>query len=578
MENDFWRRGLINRPMQVGKFHSTSVLRGIKVNRSVTAAFRVYADDGGAVIWGTGSVPDIKGMQSRYMLTEDNTGGNIRAFGLMGQLKAYDAKWNGEQVGAVYGRLELVRSATTMTLGDYGISAGGAFTVATSGAITVGTNHVLAGVVALADFRATLTQTGKTAAFMAAKYDTTNWSDTTARTTWGYGLYVPYGAAAVGFQIGDFVSAAATGGLTLSSSNTAIGKMYADDGGVAMTGSLRGFLSRVLLTVDHPGDMSVRGVMGQMKLKDLVDLTNGFVSGVEGYLEMAGTNNIGATSHTAAVSAVVELTTASTITSGGRLAGVLSTWKSDATATGMSAAFLAQVHPNNTGKWGYGLYMAPNSANYAMYIGEWDGSVVANGWNLGQTGHGRTAFICSNDGGVDPTRTITAVHSRFAQTKDYADTFSTTALIGEYWNNGFNIIATSDNVNMSGVYGYLEVTAGGAAVIGAASGKLVYLAGVESWLELGADVGPLATAKICGLKLSNNFKSGFSIGTGHSYNIYTETVDSVGFEYFWGTNSVGNGLVTQASTPAIATTWALKIDVNGTPGYIPVYNDQSWES
>ena len=55
-------------------------------------------------------------------------------------------------------------------------------------------------------------------------------------------------------------------------------------------------------------------------------------------------------------------------------------------------------------------------------------------------------------------------------------------------------------------------------------------------------------------------------------------IDSVGFEYFWGTNIVGNGLVVQATVPAVATAWALKIDVNGTPGYIPVYSDLSWES
>lgn len=287
MENDFWRRGLINRPMQMGKFHSTSVSRGIKVNRLVTAAFRVYGDDGGAVIWGSGSVPDIKGMQSRYMLTEDNTGGHIRAFGLMGQLKGYDAKWNTEQVGAVYGRLELVRSATTMTLGGYGISASGAFTVATSGAITVDTNHILAGVLALADFRATLTQTGKTAAFLAAKYDTTNWSDSTARTTWGYGLYVPPGAITTGAIL---IGTSSASPMLITSTGTT--NMIDVNGKVtAASATYRGIVSYAEFSGTNIGvATNLYAIRGYAKVSGTAAGSNTFYSaGVQGKLELAGT-------------------------------------------------------------------------------------------------------------------------------------------------------------------------------------------------------------------------------------------------------------------------------------------------
>jgi hypothetical protein len=217
--DDFFRRGIVNRPTQVGVFNSTTGARAVKVNRTITAAWRVYADDAKAVVWGTGSVPDIKASLSRYLLTKDNSGGHIRVFGLMGQLKAYDAKWNTEAVGAVYGRLELVRSASTMTLGGYGISAGGFFTVATSGAITVNTYHILAGVAAVSDFRATLTQTGVCPAFLAAKYDTTYWSDGTARgTTWTHALYVKSAGIAFGFLSGTAYEA----GVKIASCATAL--------------------------------------------------------------------------------------------------------------------------------------------------------------------------------------------------------------------------------------------------------------------------------------------------------------------------------------------------------------------
>jgi hypothetical protein len=124
--------------------------------------------------------------------------------------------------------------------------------------------------------------------------------------------------------VGAFSSTTAGSGIALSSSVTKALAVYGDDAGAAMTGSIRTILGRTLLTVDQTGDMSPRGVMGQLKLKSGVDLTNGIASGVEGYLELAGTNNFAANSFTAAVTGVVELTTASTITTGGYLAGIAS--------------------------------------------------------------------------------------------------------------------------------------------------------------------------------------------------------------------------------------------------------------
>ncbi len=186
-----------------GNFSSITANQAGRITRTNTALLRWYADDAGVVLTGSGSVPDIRNSIFRTLLTKDNTGGHIRVHSLMGQVKAYDAKWNTEVVSAVHGRVELVRSASTMTLGGYGLTAAVLGIPSVSGAVTVNTYHVLAGVAAISDFRATLTQTGKVAGFYVGAYDTTNWSDATARTTWGYGLLIGNSAAATGISVGN---------------------------------------------------------------------------------------------------------------------------------------------------------------------------------------------------------------------------------------------------------------------------------------------------------------------------------------------------------------------------------------
>jgi len=317
--------------------------------------------------------------------------------------------------------------------------------------------------------------------------------------------------------------------------------------------------------------------------------TAGILTGGQFFANAAGTLN-GAGVEMMGLYAGIDYNTGATLTAADFIAAICGEYRSNVVLSSGTSSILRLVKGGTAGiaityginlectdgSIGIGLHMSPFDG-YAIYLGEWDCSVVGNGWALGQSGHGRSVFFGNSDGGVDPTRTITAVHSRFGVTKDYTDTFSTTALIGEFYNNGFNIVATSDNCNMSGVYGYIEVATGGNAQIGGASGKVIYLAGLESWVELGADVDLLATGKACGLKLSNNFKAGWAIGTGHTYAIYAETVDTAGFEFFFGTNHVGNGLEADTNSMGVAATaWALKIDVNGATGYIPVYDNSSW--
>jgi len=224
----------------------------------------------------------------------------------------------------------------------------------------------------------------------------------------------------------------------------------------------------------------------------------------------------------------------------------------------------------------FGDILAYSSADYGFNLGT---RVTLDGVSTRRT---RGVAVCCNDGGKDPADRIEASCHMFTQLVDWASGWSATALEGVFY-GGYDLIAdASDNMNISGAGGwiYLNDEVGGAAapVVGKASGTKTFVCGLESWVALPADVSILATGYICGLKLSNNFASGMTVGTGHSYCIYTETVDSVGYEYFWGTNSIGNGLSTNAAVCAVATSHALAIDMAGTPGYIPVFTDKSWGS
>jgi hypothetical protein len=225
--DDFYRRGLITRPTQIGVFHGTLKGRGLRVYSSVTAAFRVYGDDGGDVAWKTGSVPDLRVSLSRYLVTTDQTGGKLRIHGAMGHVKAYNGKWNNEQVAGVYGYLELVRAAGTITYGSYGKSAAVIGCVETLGSLTVDTYHQLGGVMAISKIASGATLTGKVGAFVATKYDATNWSDGTARTDWPFAMVVDGCAKFLNIS-GSCVSAAAAGaGASLQILITVNGSPYA---------------------------------------------------------------------------------------------------------------------------------------------------------------------------------------------------------------------------------------------------------------------------------------------------------------------------------------------------------------
>ena len=151
---------------------------------------------------------------------------------------------------------------------------------------------------------------------------------------------------------GTFVSATIGSGNVLSSSVTAIERVHADDGGVALTtGSLRGSLSRVLIdTAVVGGSFTMRGSMGQVKV-DASVVTSGPVAGVEGYVELTSTGVCGG--NFTGVRGCVDVVASGVIASGKVLSAFLaSSTDMRGTHTGNAVVLDVQV-PNAGGVWDY---------------------------------------------------------------------------------------------------------------------------------------------------------------------------------------------------------------------------------
>jgi hypothetical protein len=186
---------------------------------ALTAAMRLYGEDNGAVYTPSGAVGDIRTGIFRHLLTTDHSAVNIRAFGLQGILAGYNATWDQEVVAGVEGIAQIVTTGAKSYEG-YGLTTGLVGRLATAGTLTISANHVFAGVTALADIKGTVTQTGRTVAFLAKKYDTTNWSDATSRVSWGIGLYMPRTSVVQAVRIGDWAGSGAPGSAIVLSAAT----------------------------------------------------------------------------------------------------------------------------------------------------------------------------------------------------------------------------------------------------------------------------------------------------------------------------------------------------------------------
>ena len=162
-------------------------------------------------------------------------------------------------------------------------------------------------------------------------------------------------------ETGTYQSSA-SGGVTLTATNSRPASFLFDDAGAAMTGNIRGVLSRIYLSVDQNSGVSINAVRGQIKVADDKDLNsaNNVIGPVQGYFELAGTANRTITGHAAGVRAALEegASGTTTISASSYYAGFEATLNSTRTytVTGEMAAFMCNVS-GGTSEWPIGLYV-----------------------------------------------------------------------------------------------------------------------------------------------------------------------------------------------------------------------------
>jgi hypothetical protein len=358
--------------INVGAFHSTLKGSGLVLSNTITGNNRFYSDDNGAVISAADSVPDVRNVLARTLITKDNSANSLRLHSLMGHLTSYDGAWGNEQVSAVHGYLELVRNAGTINFQNYGVTAGLMATVENIGTMVVDANHVLAGVAAISKLTSDLTQTGKAAAFYAGIYNTSQWSDGTARSKWGFGLYVPASAVTEGIRVGDSADTAGSG-VSMGDTTAAV-RVHVDDGGAAITGDRRALLARYLLTVEQTGAHTASAIRGQLKLASGVDFSSAdaVVSPIGGLLEQAGNSSFtgrGGVLRANWDAGSGNITVAASSLYAGFLAELRCT--GTVTATGNMAAFATYATSNEASykKWPWGMFMNADSVSAILNAG-----------------------------------------------------------------------------------------------------------------------------------------------------------------------------------------------------------------
>ena len=351
----------------IGAHSSTTVGSATALSEAgPSAVVRFYGDDGGVAIGtATGSVPDVKNLLVRTLITVDNSAFDMRLHSIMGQLKGVNAEWGNEQVSAVHGYLELTRSAGTITLQAYGVTAGLMATVETAGDFGVAVTHNLAGVAAISKlgYTGTFTDNTNTSGLYVGIYDSTNWSDSPTLDKWNHGVYIQAASVDKGIQIGELSSSTQTGLTLVAATGTSGLDVFTDDGNTAITGGtpFKGIRSRTMFFKDMITGTTVMGVLGQLKYASGVDVGPARVAAVEGYNELMTTNIVKSGGTLDCVRAEMEGSAGTfTVNSGGLAAGFHANMTGAATFTQDSGGLLAGLKIGttaSTGKWGFGIYV-----------------------------------------------------------------------------------------------------------------------------------------------------------------------------------------------------------------------------
>jgi hypothetical protein len=330
----------------------------------------------------------------------------------------------------------------------------------------------------------------------------------------------------------------ASGGVTLSATNTRPFTLLYDDAGVALGGgaTYRGFLSRILLTKDTSA-VTVFSARGQLKLVDLVDVATGIYAPVQGYIEVAGTSIASSGATLSCLSASLEITTALTAASGGEIAGlhVETTGAGTLTATGTVAGILIDKAAG-AADWPVGISVLNSvtaleitgASAYAIDIatsGVFRMGVQDTGIDLTTAYPFAIDVQCEANANIvaGATGTTAGVYVRYAIETDQTSNTAHVAMFGK-----LRVKKDLADGNHAGVMGWLEISgagtviggistthtsAGSFAVIADSSFELTtgFLSGVL--VDCSVDDGSTITGTLAGIRLKRS--SGcFSWATG----------------------------------------------------------------
>jgi len=327
--------------VQVGSQANTAGSGLVLDATSRTGSVRSFCDDGGVNI-----ADSVRNIQARTLLTTDASGSTVRS--LQGQLKLTDGTdvETGVYTG-VQGYVEL--------MGDHSSKSGAKFScfdasveIASTKTLTIDSGGEFAGVHIETTGSGSITNNGTCAGILI--------SNPSGAPDWPVGLQMVGTDVLVAVQIGAQSNTAGSGVVLDATTRTGAVKVYTDDAGSSVADSVRGILSRTLLTVDQTGG-TIRASQGQLKMLDLVDLTSGVYCGLQGYVEMAGTHIAKTGSKFSCVDASMEIGTALTIDSGGLACGIHVETTGSGTITNNGTCAGIVVDKGGSADWPFGLIL-----------------------------------------------------------------------------------------------------------------------------------------------------------------------------------------------------------------------------
>jgi hypothetical protein len=265
---------------------------------------RVFSEDGGANI-----ADSVRGVQSRLLLTVDQSAGTVRA--LQGQLKLKDlADVTTGIYTALQGYVEMAgthiaKTGSTFSTLDLSTEIGTALTV-DSGGEYFGAHIETTGA-------GTITNNGTCAAIGITK--------ASGAASWPVGLFVAYNSSITPISVGTKANASGSGVVIPATDDWGAVRVFTDDNGVRQPYSIRGVQSRMLLTIEQTGG-TFRALQGQMKILSGIHVGSGVYTAAQGYLEVAAASQVHTGGVLSCFDASAELGAAMTVDSGGRFFGI----------------------------------------------------------------------------------------------------------------------------------------------------------------------------------------------------------------------------------------------------------------